>query len=936
MGIRLLNLFTCLSFILQPGYAYSQANLANFALATANDFLAKNQQQQACNFDPNNFTQIQDVLRVEPFPNDLFPNCLNLDARLPNANNGFCEQALPLNNCGQAEQYDLTKNRAFTLAEQYDIWASESLSNLDNVNPNTQFQNPQTLGFNQRQIGNQCLQRSIDDLQVALNERLTRLSNLRNDMTQRIQEINDNLEKTANSLREGQAVLSGGEGNLLNNNSRIYSGLFESLTADGASCGSVFSSEKVQQDSSGGLRNILSELDDIRVDRDGNNIAEELILNKNRYQNDILDLASRISQSIRNVGVETALQQDQVRGISSFGFDESDSFDYAYDSTVQDINENIGKLRQRYGDLQANIPESDVFKFGRTSFEEKLRTFKRDQELLCVKEEFGFRTNDEDWANVVLNPSDLRDRQRNRNKNSNNEGISRNLLHYRSEALEILTNPFTENDEKQSALAALDRRFRDITFSNNDTNGGTRAGNISRLLSSAFQEHQRTCERNLTESRAVYSGETGEAIGRSEHPEGLSVTDTIAQARAIHQDFKRIEQTTASRVEAAITERLIDCRDQGKAFEYSNSPGQCNEEKLSSDSSSFCLNQSVQCAQQAQNCGTRLNESIESIIVNMRQEADNANLAVQQFVQAQKQLLQEETRNFLQTSLNLQDNFRHNFAIEIPSDLTIDLPTPQIGDTEGIDDVALINPEEAFDQFLGGIDELITSIEAENREVIRTAEAEQTRLRSNWQAEAERWRGIQNQCQDQLLTLNNNIANHNQEQLNAQQERDQRLLEACNAVQTRAIAGQTAGGDDLSSLISDVQEVANAAPGSGIDVQGLQRYTSCVNGNTSLENNKDKPDLELATKFCRKNEEDDNCKIVQNKTKDNSPEDRKLSAEILVKNNNLRVVKRTGEICNFDLPTACNGVINTQKADSGRINQDQLNEFIERSIATGT
>ena len=63
MSIRLLNLFISLSFILQPGYAYSQAGLANFALATANTVLAQNQQQQACNFDPNSFSQIQDVLR---------------------------------------------------------------------------------------------------------------------------------------------------------------------------------------------------------------------------------------------------------------------------------------------------------------------------------------------------------------------------------------------------------------------------------------------------------------------------------------------------------------------------------------------------------------------------------------------------------------------------------------------------------------------------------------------------------------------------------------------------------------------------------------------------------------------------------------------------------------------------------------------------------
>lgn len=827
-------LVTSFSLVFTP--TAHAGNIASTVLNTANQVVgslvnSKNQTRQM-----NEQQQLMYKLSSSKYPNDMFPNCLNIDAHIPDTNKPLCQGPIngPIENNPARMQIEMYRDLAFSNFDQYQYYLKDG-ANLKNMTPAMSQVDPK-INMSQNQMGVRCLTESKEQTRIGLENRLASLRKIRDEVQKNNRLFEAQAQKRVDEIKEYEAVLNGGKGAVSSANSRTNNPLFKQIT-DEPNCRSILSADKMNETLKSGIRGGLQKtVNEIRLDKDGKNLALDLMNNKEAIKNDINKMAKKIADQVNLVGIDKVSSAD-FKTTSAFGISSSPAFASYVNDAVTDVQKQIKQLETEAKNQGINIP--GLFKYGSTDFDQKIRQYQINQEELCTKRKIGLGANDS-WKKFL-----------DKMENTDNKMLSKNNLEwFKSELLDPLDRDDLTSVEKLKKIIALDSKRNDkrLSVRVNSTYNATEAGNRDWNISAFFSKVVSDCQNELTNNASLYSADASGNIRLKPQEEGLSAKDVMSQAKILQGKFKIIEKSSAAQIAQSLSNKMINCQDKGDSMDYTNSTAQCNKDKISLDKPQFCLNQSVVCAQSMQTCGQKVDKLIDEIQSKMNIVAVAHNASIESYKNQQQKLLDTVKTAFASQADNLQKWFRPKEGFDIPGDLTIDLSKMNFDSSK---DIALIDPKELTKTLTEKMKLIENEMIKQNKQVTAAMDDEIKRWKDTWEAEQERWKDIQKTCEDVLNQHVQDFAASQKSLADANAERMKKLKPFCVSLQSRVPPG-CSGNSDAGALSDDVANVLSFESG-----RSVSSYYSSICAQMGQEGDKDSekaekvygPDERLA--YCK-------------------------------------------------------------------------------------
>lgn len=818
--MKKLNQFICLSLVFQLVYGPvasadngKAANIIQKGIGAFEDILgtvqqnkAERQEQKLINQYYNN---LNFQLSTKPYPNDIFPGtkdspgCTNIDAKLPNiSSENLCPAELAPPDANGVAEYEAFMQMAFKLYDEYDRWTRDG-SDMDNLTSSQAGDS--RVNKLQANEGKICLNNRKKETIRFLEKQIESIDDLIDKIHQETIDFKEEFAQKKSQIQELQGFLDGGKGSQLNNKTRLYSEFFKDVINNNQ-CSGIMSPETIQENVKQGLRGLLGSVDDIRI-QDGKNIARELITNSPSIESDIYQMADLAKKRVEKLGIEKVIEEGSIRGISSYGLDQSPGFLSSSKREINNIQEDIVSLEKEANSLGVN-QISGIFKFGETNFDQKIALFKKEQEDLCVKTRFGFTSNnDAIWEQKL--ESRLKDSGRGKGKKSSS---STNLKWFKQALSSVLTrDDLTPSQKLQKVKEIESRTDKDLKFVNSTTSEGTVAANSFIKFSSAYADHLAQCKTELKQTTSLYSS-GAKSINRTDQSEGFSVTDIISRAEKLHKKFKAIESQAAQNIYSSIVNKMLNCsEDQSKSVNYSSSPSTCSASKVDPKGENFCLNQSIQCAQTMESCAAKVNNSIEKIQIDMQSRADQMNNLAKKYAEDQKQRVDKVKKAYKEMYTGLKKQFKYEGAIELPEKFNIEIPLETLA---GDLDVALVDPEKMTQTMDQKLTELKTAMTNQNTAIKTSIDAEIKKWADPtsglWAKERDRWKKERDLCEKMITAYDKSL----QDLKDAKKSENDELASMCAKISFQAMAPGCSGdkgGNDAASLTDTYAEIAKKA-----------------------------------------------------------------------------------------------------------------------------
>ncbi len=858
-------LVTSFSLVFTP--TAHAGNIASTVVNTANQLVGSLVNSKIQTQQMNQQQQLMYKLSSSKYPNDMFPNCLNIDAHIPDTNKPLCQGPIggPVENNPARMQIEMYRDLAFFNFDQYQYYLKDG-ANLKNMTPAMSQVDPK-INMSQNQMGVRCLTESKEQTRIALENRLASLRKIRDEVQKNNRLFEAQAQKRVDEIKEYDAVLNGGKGAVSSANSRTNNPLFKQITDD-ANCRSILSADKMNETLKNGIRGGLQKsVNEIRLDKDGKNIALDLLNNKDAIKNDINKMAKKIADQVNLVGIDKVSPAD-FKTTSAFGISDSSAFKSYVGDAVTDVKKQIKQLETEAKEKGIDIP--GLFKYGSTDFDQKIRQYQINQEELCTKRKIGLGANDS-WKKFL-----------DKMENTDNKMLSKNNLEwFKSELLDPLDRDDLTSVEKLKKIVALDSKRNDkrLSVRVNSTYNATEAGNRDWNISAFFSKVVSDCQNELTNNASLYSADASGNIKLKPQEEGLSAKDIMSQAKVLQGKFKIIEKSSAAQIAQSLSNKMINCQDKGDSMDYTNSTAQCNKDKISLDKPQFCLNQSVVCAGSMQTCGQKVDKLIDEIQSKMNVAAVAHNASIESYKNQQQKLLDTVKTAFASQADNLQKWFRPKEGFNVPGDLTIDFSKMNFEK-----DVALADPKELTKILTDKMKLIEDEMIKQNKNVTTAMDDEIKRWKSTWEAEQERWKDIQKTCEDVLNQHVQDFAASQKALADANAEKMKKLKPFCVSLQSRVPPG-CSGNSDAGALSEDVANILSFESG-----RSVSSYYSSICAQMGQEGDKDSegksnstPSVATASErseYC-KNPESQYKEDCTNLVKTNDPNAQKSAIETI-------------------------------------------------------
>ena len=701
------------------------------AIGVGSQLLNEYQNRKAAQAEMAN---IQSVLKPVQFSSGYFPGCQTLPAMM-------------------SSMYGLCESQPTTQAEglAFRNIAEIAAKNRNHYTRYTKKGNKEFMNH-----GHSCMDEKIGEFQVKLNEQMQLLT----EKIDQIYQANNNLERALkpqlDSIEELEGYLNGGKG-IESNLTRKYSSLFRQIAND-ASCGSFLDHTTVENFAKKGLVNIEKEVNNIRTNGGKDDLVTNLTKNEGNIQASIRKYARDLKRSIKAGGLQSSMDGFSKDGlginINYPGLKNSPALATARQDLNIQFKEKMATFDRHYERLGLGGElRNAIFKEGDHNFNAKLKVWRNKKQNECLRKKISVKNTSEAFSQFA---SQIDHSVGNVRSRTNLDSLQKSILAH------------LEDDN-----LSIDQKFRRVRKTINQNN----KGKVQIMSTDTFDES----EKQEFWDPAAYLKKLVDLCkddykGIAVNGEDQSLLEIEEEAKTLYREYKKMEREYPRKIQKELTDRMIDCKQDGEPIPYSISSSSCNADKLSLSSPNFCLGQSVECAKTINSCSEKLDQSIQNITRTQQGVADTVNTTVQNFAQAQRNLLESIKQNMLAISKNPDlKKYFPDFKFEVPEGLVIRDPEKQFK-VDGKDtSVAVFNTENLIEDFIKNADKIKERMEEQAKTSMAKLEEKKQEVLASYDEEVQRWVDLENKCTKGILAYNQ-MENEIVAKVEEQQIKDQEAL----------------------------------------------------------------------------------------------------------------------------------------------------------------
>ena len=604
-------------------------------------------------------------------------------------------------------------------------------------------------------FGMKCLQDKQKALDSQLTEMVNNLTRLQDQLNKDKEIFKANNKKLLEDMRQTNDELMGSSGgNNLALKTKDFSKYFS------PTCQSVITSaigeDALSQGAVKGLNGIMQDLSP------AGKRAADYNSNKSLIEADLRRDVEKIQRSIANSGLQDYFdgkiaETSKFQSLMSATQKQSGEFKLAKDRIAKEL----GKIGYELPVMDKNFSvDFEEFLSGSTSF------FKKQYINDCV-------TGADKSGTAISTDQILASLKQ---KSTNNNGTARDK--YKA-ALQTILNSDAFIEDKLNQIKALESTYQDISITYNNASA-------QRVTSTPYDLYMKTLE--ACEGRYAQD-DTFSAGGKN----GVSQKKKVERGQALLRDLKSLHDNFSSDLGSRILEQVISCNGEAK-----KSGAACGDKNsFNSESPTFCMAQSNQCANEVSGCMAEASKHVETRKAKLENSAKVFNANAAALVARSNALYKAQTNAVMNMVKVVQARFPGtNF--EIPAGMFISMPELK-KDSFGVDlvndgNVAFMDElpkkidllKKVFkDQQTAANDQIKQYIEKQNMAMAR---------------ERDRWNALAGECKGMIDTSSREVAKMNNENMKKQAELDNKVRNFCRKY--NALASHPVGGCENAKKLS--------------------------------------------------------------------------------------------------------------------------------------
>lgn len=740
-------------------------------------------------------------LQVRPLNAMYFPQCIISQAE-SNAPVDMCESiAVDPNNEAQSNYELAVADQIVKIAEQYDSFYNQLLSDAQNTS------NP---------VGIKCLKDAYRKELDGMQKKLDYLTNLITKVNEMDKKTKAELQLMKKSMDDLNYELTGGTKSKSEQQKSLdlYSKYFNNAACKSAVPSSVF-------DAGNGVRGVKDFM--TKAGSNGKSlkdVSSDMIANETTYKNQVTTQISRMQNKIAKYGIEDWVKNFNLSeltrgGLTQFaGMEDVVKAEASNILTAKDRAANYLKQNVNYTlpSLDNNF-SSNVGTFAK----ESATYFKKKSIESCIKGDLGLSY---DQLIALIAPS--------------GQGTRKNVQSGLRDILE--QDGFIT--EKLDTIAAMDKSYGldKVSFK-------LRKGGSEKVYTpyTYFKEMVSLCTKEYEDDK------TFSATGESR----VSDQQKVKQAQAYINEILNLEQSFSSKLAQAIQDEIVNCEDSASGA------GSCNEEAMSVESKSFCINTASKCANFVQQCAKHAENVYNNLKTQLETKVKAYNTKIANMITEKNKLLQSEAFKAIFNS-EWYGKYFNNSTYKLPENLVVSTPELAMSEygfmTHGGDSLNFLdseNPENLTAQ-LEKLKEMITGQSEEVSKVVGDyITAQESAMKSN----QEKWSTIKEKCKKTKKDYAAAAQQYNAEQGKKAAEVNQEVNTWCNRYNTRPICGGT---NSPSALMEDSLKISSYINQDALDTL-QQAEKACLEEEQGMDENKEsdvKSKYALLVDECRSSRKD--------------------------------------------------------------------------------